>query len=114
MRIDKQQFAKNLGHTIAKYRQKMNLTQEQLSEKIGIGNEAVSRIERGIVLPSLMRLIEFAEVFDCSIADLLVKSGSREQDDLAYLIGLFNEIKETERYIVIKTMECLIHNLKNK
>lgn len=40
-----------LGASIAKMRAQNNLTQEQVAEKLGVGNEVISRIERGAVMP---------------------------------------------------------------
>ena len=39
----------NLGHVIARYRKAAGLTQEELSELIGLSRLAVGRIERGYV-----------------------------------------------------------------
>lgn len=36
-----------IGENVKKYREKANLTQAELAEKIGIGTASVSRIERG-------------------------------------------------------------------
>ena len=36
-----------IGENVKKYREKANLTQAELAEKVGIGTASVSRIERG-------------------------------------------------------------------
>ncbi|MFT0701804.1 helix-turn-helix domain-containing protein [Citrobacter meridianamericanus] len=33
-----------------------------MAERLGIGSEAISRIERGIVIPNISRLLEFAAI----------------------------------------------------
>lgn len=114
MAIDKQKFAKQLGETIAKYRQREGLTQEQLSEKLGIGNEAISRIERGVAMPALVRLIEFADEFKCNVADLLIQSSPRNQDEVYYLLDLLKDISEDDKLFVLKSMENMIAYLKSK
>lgn len=55
--------------------------QLDVAERMGIGPEAVSRIERGVVLPTLPRLYEFTELFDCKVA--VVAVGSDRSSDLA-------------------------------
>ncbi|WP_233118502.1 helix-turn-helix domain-containing protein [Aggregatibacter actinomycetemcomitans] len=52
---------KRIGKAIAKQRQQSGYTQEQVAEMLEIGNEAVSRIERGLIMPNVVRLIELAE-----------------------------------------------------
>lgn len=114
MNKNKPLFAKKLGHNIAKYRQKMGLTQEQLAEKLDLGNEAVSRIERGVAMPSLMRLFDFATVFHCQIHELLVDTQSTRKDDIEDIALLLNQLDEKDRCFVIKQLELLIDHLKDK
>ena len=79
------QLSKQVGLTIAKYRQQSGLTQNEVAEKLNIGYEAVSRMERGIVMPTVERLVELAEIFDCEAADLLTQSSNRVEDQSAQI-----------------------------
>lgn len=114
MATDKAQFAKQLGHTIAIYRQEMGLTQEQIAEILGIGSEAISRIERGVAMPTLVRLIEFADVFKCSVADLMTKKSKRSQDKARYIFALLNDLEEKDQKIVLDLVETLSQHLKER
>ena len=60
-------FAKNLIH----YRKESNLTQFQLSEKLNYSDKAISKWERGESIPDVYILQSLAELFHCSIDDLL-------------------------------------------
>ncbi|MDO4430532.1 MAG: helix-turn-helix domain-containing protein [Lonepinella koalarum] len=111
--MDKENFAKQFGKNIAKYRQNLGLTQEQLAEKINLGNEAISRIERGVTLPSLMRVLDFAEIFQCSIADLLTIK-STKKDDIEHIAFLLQDLSEKDRFFTIKILEECINHLKTK
>jgi DNA-binding XRE family transcriptional regulator len=53
-------LALSVGKAIAARRQDAGLTQEQVAEQLKIGNEAVSRMERGLVMPTVARLLELA------------------------------------------------------
>jgi transcriptional regulator with XRE-family HTH domain len=55
-------LALSVGKAIAARRQDAGLTQEQVAEQLKIGNEAVSRMERGLVMPTVARLLELATV----------------------------------------------------
>lgn len=112
MGIDKQKFAKQLGITIATYRQEKALTQEQLAEILGIGNEAISRIERGVAMPSLIRLIEIANVFHCSVADLIIRQSSSQKDELGYIASLLDGLSQPDRAFLIEIIEKLSGRIK--
>lgn len=114
MNSDKQRLAKQLGLNIAQYRQQANLTQEQLAERLGIGNEAVSRIERGVVMPSLMRLIEFSDIFRCSLADLVSRKSVRENDESHYIISMLQGLEKEDRDLVVEILEKLVSRLKQE
>ncbi|MGS0735065.1 MULTISPECIES: helix-turn-helix transcriptional regulator [unclassified Pseudomonas] len=66
-----------VGRAIAKQRIRSGLTQEEVAERLGVGNEAVSRIERGVVIPNIGRLLEFAALFrECLELQLFCLDGS--------------------------------------
>ena len=44
---------KSIGKALAQKRESCNLTQEQLSVALSIGPEAISRMERGITMPTV-------------------------------------------------------------
>ena len=46
--IHQQQLAGRVGRAISKQRIRCGLTQEEVAERLGVGNEAVSHIEREI------------------------------------------------------------------
>ncbi|MDR2364349.1 MAG: helix-turn-helix domain-containing protein, partial [Zoogloeaceae bacterium] len=69
-----------VGRAIARQRMLSGLTQEEVAERLGVGNEAVSRIERGIVMPNVARLVELAAIFGCDTAELLTEASSRPHD----------------------------------
>ena len=63
-------FYKNLGKNIRKYRNKLNLTQQDLADKIGISLNFMGKIEVAFSKPSLDTLIKIANSFNVSVSDL--------------------------------------------
>lgn len=102
MKIDVKEVRKRVGLSIAKQRMNCHLTQEQVAERLGIGNEAVSRIERGIVEPSVVRMIQLAEIFDCPVASFFEDSSQRVDDLVGGLAKQLEELKDNDRDFVIK------------
>ena len=56
---------------IKEKRESMNMTQEELAEKLNIGRSTISMWETGESLPRTATLIKLAEVLDCSVGELL-------------------------------------------
>lgn len=102
------QFKKNLGKSIARERKKVGLTQEQLSECLGIGNEAISRIERGLVEPNLSRLLELGEALDCSVSNFFEEASPRVDDKMAMYFERLKLLKASEQQLVFKMIDELI------
>lgn len=59
------------GKFIAEKRKIMNMTQNELAEKLHITDKAVSKWERGLSFPDISILIPLAEILNISVYDLL-------------------------------------------
>ena len=108
------QLSKQVGLTIAKYRQQSGLTQNEVAEKLNIGYEAVSRMERGIVMPTVERLVELAEIFNCEAADLLTQSSNRVEDQSAQIKSLLSDLGEQDRLLLLDIITKLVDRLKTQ
>jgi len=62
---------KQLGENIKKVREKSGKTQEELAEKAGIHVSYLSRIERGVVNPSVEVLENIAKVLKVKSSNIL-------------------------------------------
>lgn len=107
-------FALNhaIGKAIAKYRKQANLSQEQLAEALGIGYEAVSRMERGVVIPTVDRLIEIAEVVDCPVTEFLSQSSPRPTDEVVHLYQLLSSLSSENKQWLMEQIELWVSKLK--
>ncbi|ENN3366825.1 helix-turn-helix transcriptional regulator [Pseudomonas aeruginosa] len=105
---DSKQLAELVGQAIARQRTRCKLSQEQVAEQLGIGSEAVSRIERGIVMPNVERLFELATIFNCETADLLTAGSSRPVDQARRLHDLLSRLTAADRELVMDMVERLV------
>ncbi|MCK3655401.1 transcriptional regulator [Pasteurellaceae bacterium Macca] len=103
-----QQLLQTIGRAISKYRQSSELTQAQLAEILGISNDAVSRMERGKTVPSVLRLLELSEIFHCELADLLTETSNRSVDQARRLENLLATLSATERAELVEVLERMI------
>ncbi len=62
----------NIGNILRQARENSNLTQEYVGEKLGIGREAVLRIEKGARNISPAELSKFVDLYNLDISDMLV------------------------------------------
>lgn len=63
-------FYKNLGKNIKKRRKELNLTQQQLADRLDISLNFMGKIEVAFSKPSLDTLIEIADKLDISVSEL--------------------------------------------
>lgn len=57
---------------LKKYRQLIELTQEQLAEKVGVRRETVMRLEAGKYNPSLKLAIDISKIVEAPIEDIFI------------------------------------------
>lgn len=62
---------KKTGRFLKELRKEKQLTQEQLSEILGVTNRSISRWENGVNMPDFDLVIEIANYFDISIEEFL-------------------------------------------
>ena len=110
--LNHSEISQRIGKTIAKYRQERGLTQDQVAEILNIGNEAVSRMERGMIMPNVVRLIELAEIFECSAADLLADGSPRLFDKTHHLHLMISDLAEHDRQLMLHFLERFTLRLK--
>ena len=108
---DEDQLARTIGKAIARYRQQAGLTQDEVAERLEIGGEAVSRMERGIVIPTVARLVELADMFQCEAADLLTQASNRPSDQALHLNQLLARLDGEDRLLVVDVIEKLTTRL---
>jgi transcriptional regulator with XRE-family HTH domain len=73
------------GDYIRERRLHLNLTQEQLAERMGgaYTQSDISRLERGLVgLPRLTTVVSLAAALEVSVGDVLIASGWFEDEDI--------------------------------
>lgn len=60
----------NIHHTLRKFREQKQWTQEELADKLGISKNGYAKIERGESRPSLDRLEQITQVLGIKMAEL--------------------------------------------
>ena len=72
---------KRLGERVAAFRRSAGLTQEGLGERVRIAPETISRLERGVTIPSIVTLSRIGEALGIELRDFFdFKSGKSAKD----------------------------------
>lgn len=98
---EERRLAKIIGVAISKRRKLAGFTQDEVAERLDIGKQAISRIERGAVIPTVARLVHFAEIFSCPVEALLVESSNRANDQGKLLAEIIANLPEAKRLAVV-------------
>ena len=112
MTKSKKYLAEQIGQCIAKRRLAAGLTQNQVSEELGIGYEAISRMERGVTIPTVIRLADLAEVFGCGIQELLIESSDRPDEQAEQIKNMLAKLSSEDRNMILETIQKLYLRLK--
>jgi transcriptional regulator with XRE-family HTH domain len=64
--MDKLVFNKRLGEFVRLKRMQLKLSQPQLADRVGLDYQYISRVERGLISPTLHWLCNLSEAFEMS------------------------------------------------
>jgi len=67
-----------LKNHIRQHRARLNLTQQDLAERVGVRRQTVLAIEKGHYIPSALLAFQIAKVFGMSVDELFELSGEEE------------------------------------
>lgn len=101
--MDEVELAKQVGRVVAARRQIAGLTQAQVADRLGVGQEAISRLERGAVMPTLVRLAQLADILSVPIAALLDESSPLTVDVTDEVYRALHALRESDR-VWVKNM----------
>lgn len=105
---------KTIGQTLAQRRETLGLTQDQVAEALQVGTEAVSRMERGITMPTIQRLAELADIYQCGIEELLIASSTRTSDQAERISKILETLPEADRAMVVDVVQKIAGRLKDR
>ena len=94
----------SIGQRIAKLRRNLDLAQEQLSEKIEVSRQTISKWEQDIILPPTNRLIKLSNVLGASVDYLLTGKEDIKKLEVKKTEGSF-EIDWTKVYPILTTYQ---------
>ena len=90
-----------IGRFIAECRKQKDLTQMQLSEKLGITDKAISKWERGITMPDSSIMLELCDILGISVNELLsgekISMENNNQKNEQLLLEMAKELEKKNK-----------------
>ena len=103
----------DIGQRIKGLRMEKGLTQEQLSERIGVGPSHMSHIESGSTVPSLAVFIAILNALDCSADALLCRETQVGKPLMnSWLSEIVADCDPTEAKILSDILICAKQSLR--
>jgi transcriptional regulator with XRE-family HTH domain len=96
-----QKIARRVGRTIAARRMDAGFTQEQVAESLGVTQETVSRMERGLYEPPPSRLTELGELFGCDPAEFLHRLSNTPTSAARAMVNMIVGLSANDREHVL-------------
>lgn len=101
---------KLVGIRIMQRRKAKGLTQEDLSEQIGISKNHLSGIERGVYLPTISTIIKICNILGFSPDYYLIGQISIDEDEFT---GLIRQLPGNEQIVLKKLLETYLLEFAN-
>ena len=95
---------KKIGERLRKLRKYMGLTQEQVADILGLGRDAILRIEKGDRKIDLQESIDFSKLYSISMDELTAEEHTINSDDIAFARG-FKELSEKDKREIISLID---------
>ena len=103
-----QRLASIVGACIASRRKQKGLTQAEFAERLGMGADSLSRIEKGVVAPRFPRLEQIAAYLECTVADLFREPDEGSAELLAAIAEAFKRLPSEKQRTVAQIVADLI------
>ena len=91
----------SIGSYIAEKRRALNLTQEQLAEKLSVSNKTISKWENGKCMPDYSVIQKLCEALHVTLAELMDGEDATEESMRTYddeqILDLLRRTQELER-----------------
>lgn len=111
-----QQLKILVGQSIARERKIKKFSQAQVAEYLKIETETVSRLETGAIAPTLKRLAQLSEMFDCPVSSFFQRANVNLSSQAQAIADMLEPLTKDERQLVfdiVDKMTMLVKSRKN-
>ncbi|MDR1994902.1 helix-turn-helix transcriptional regulator [Azonexus sp.] len=99
-----QRIAAEVGASVKAWRLKRSLSQDQLAERLDVGPEAISRMERGVVMLTIPKLVELANVLDCPVEAFIPQASGSTLSGANELAQMLKPLSKQDAQFVVELL----------
>ena len=104
-------IAAQVGAAIRAKRVAAGLSQDQLSERLDVVPESVSRMERGVVSLTIPKLVELANVLGCPVEAFIPTASGSVESGAAEIGQMLRQLDKRDMKFVVEMVEKLCGHL---
>lgn len=106
--MNNKKLKENVAKNIIMWRKKIGWSQCELSRMSGLTSAAISLIEKGGRLPSLVSLSKMCSAFGCGISEITQDCCFAEEKSVLYAkLGNFNSCSKDDQKLIIELINRL-------
>ena len=109
-----EKLKKQIGSRIKRRREATGYTQDMVAQRLGIGTAAYARYEQGTAEPSITRLSDMADVFECGLDELIIDSSVRVEDQTKRINLALEDVSVYDRESIMQVLEQVCKIAWNK
>ena len=105
-----------LGQKITKLRKDKKLSQADIASAIGVSRDAISKYERGDIVPSVENAKRIADVLEVSLDYLVSEEENQEAIDnrMVKRIKELQKLSERDQQSIISVIDAFVRDAKTK
>ena len=109
-----QYLAKVFGANVARRRQLLKMSQAELSEKLYIAPDVISRVENGYIAPRFGRIEQIAAALGCTVSELFREQNAEVSVMASSLAEMLYPLPSSKREELVSLIAQLIRILHEK
>lgn len=98
------------GDNLRNLRKSKKLSQEELSERVGVSRQSVSKWESGVAYPEMNNLLILCKIFNCKINDLLsekIEDFNSFDEEVKMNVVKFESVKQNKMKTLTKILSLI-------
>ena len=96
-----------LGLKVKEFRKRSKLTQEKLSELIGVDNGYISKLEVGQNFPSISTLEKIGKILDVELYEFFQYTSIKDEDFKGQILEIYDELPKDKQLLLFQVAKGL-------
>lgn len=101
-----------IGKKIQIARNDLNITQEELAEKVGLTPNYLSKVERGLNMLSADNFLQIVEILGLTLSDFGIYAPANKKNDAEKIMNLISAYDNKSLHILYPIIETILKSFK--